>query len=77
MAANPSCIRTVPRDTKFTEGHESPAISLCLYMHTACRGISDDLREEARKMFSDYNYDFVDLEIEEYMSKVHLHPVLE
>ena len=77
MAANPSCIRTVPRDTKFTEGHESPAISLCLYMHTAGRGITDDLREEARKMFSDYNYDFVDLEIEEYMSKVHLHPVLE
>ena len=71
MAANPSCIRAVPRNTKFTEGHDSPTISMCLYMNTAGRGITDDLREEAGETFSDYNYDFVDLEIEplgEYVS---------
>ena len=63
MAAYPSCITAVPHDTNSTEGHDSP-ISMRLYMHTAGHGITDDLRKETGEMFSDYNYDFVDLEIE-------------
>ena len=62
MAAYPSCIRAIPHDTN--KGHDSPSIRMCLYMHTAGRGITDKLRKEAEEMFSDYNYDFVDLEIE-------------
>ena len=64
MAANPSCIRAVPHDTNSTVGCESPAISLYLYMDTAGREITNDLREEAKKMFSGYNLKFVDLERE-------------
>ena len=62
MAAYPSCIRAIPHDTN--KGHDSPSIRMCLYMHTAGHGITDKLRKEAGEMFSDYNYDFVDLEIE-------------
>ena len=64
MAANPSCIRAVPHDTISTEGHDKPAISMCLYINTHGQGITDDLREKAKKMFSGYNLMFVDLECE-------------
>ena len=64
MAANPSCIRAVPHDTNSTVGCESPAISLYLYMDTAGRGITNDLREEEKKNFSGYILKFVDLERE-------------
>ena len=62
MIAKSSCIRAVPHDTNCTEGHDSPDISMCLYMDTAGQGITDDLREESGKYFSGYNLKFVDLE---------------
>ena len=62
MATNPSCVRAIPYNINYTKGRDNPKISMCLYMDTAGQGITDDLREGAKKIFAGYVLKFVDVE---------------
>ena len=59
MSLHPCCIRVIPYENK---GDGSKLITMCLYVSTNGKGIPEEVREDAKEMFENYDIEFDDLQ---------------
>ena len=57
MTDNPTCVRAIPYQV-----NDNESTTMCLYVHTGGKEITEDFRERAKKMLASYNVEFVNLE---------------
>ena len=59
MSAHPCCIRVIPYENK---GDGSKLITMSLYVSANGKGIPEEVRDDAKEMFENYDIEFVDLQ---------------
>ena len=58
---NPCCVRAIPCKNA-TKADQQKSFVMCLYVDSGNKGVPDDLKQAANKMFVDYEIEYVDLQ---------------
>ena len=66
MSTHPCCIRVIPYEN---DGEDNKPITMYLYVSTNGKGIPDNVKEDAKKMFVNCRIEFVDLQ-NRHLSKI-------